>query len=132
VSQYKGKFFIAERTTELNTFFKDIKYGLRMLAKHPGFTAVVVLIIGLGIGANTALFSVIQSVLRSPLPFREPQRLLLIRTESEATGHSWACSVPDYRDWCEQNTVFESMCAIDEREFTLTNAGGDRRPSKSE
>ncbi|MFC1633709.1 ABC transporter permease [Planctomycetota bacterium] len=107
----------------MGTILNDIKYGLRMLAKHPGFTAVVVMIIGLGIGANTALFSAIRSVLLSPLPFRQPQRLVLIRTESEATGHIQACSVLDYRDWSEQNTVFESMCAISEREFTLTDAG---------
>ena len=107
----------------MGAILNDIKYGLRMLAKSPGFTAVVVLIIGLGIGANTALFSVIRSVLLSPLPFREPQRLVLIRTHSEATGRNQACSVPDYRDWREQNTVFESICAIDEREFTLTDTG---------
>jgi len=107
----------------MNHFTGDLKYGIRMLAKHPGLTLTVVLVLALGIGANTALFSVIQSVLLSPLPFREPERLVLVRMQSESSGRSQACSDPDYLDWTEQNTVFESLCAFSTPEFTLTDAG---------
>ena len=107
----------------MNTFFNDLKYSIRMLAKKPRFTAVIMVILAIGIGANTALFSVIQSVLLSPLPFHEPDRLVFVRTESESSGRKQACSGPDYLDWIEQNSVFDSLCAISTPQFTLTNAG---------
>lgn len=107
----------------MSTFSNDLKYALRMLVKQPGLALTVICILALGIGPNTALFSVIQSVLLSPLPFQDPGRLLLIRTQSDATGRNQACSGPDYLDWAEQNKVFESICAFTTPEFTMTNAG---------
>src|SRR2546425_8296835 len=63
----------------LDTFFQDIRFGARQLRKNPGFTAVAVLTLTLGIGANTAIFSVVSSVLLRPLPFKDPERLMMIR-----------------------------------------------------
>jgi hypothetical protein len=77
-----------------------------MLRKNPGFTVVTVLTLALGIGANTALFSVIHSVLLSPLPFPHADRLAYVETYWNAEDYG-ASSGPDYLDWAERNTVFE-------------------------
>ena len=101
------------------TLLQDLKYGLRMLAKNPGFTAVAVLTLALGIGANTAIFSVVNTLLLRPLPFGDPGRLMLLNETSE---HQPRVSVayPNFVDWKQQNQVFEQMAAFQPTDFTLT------------
>jgi len=79
-----------------------LRYGVRMLAKAPGFTALAVLTVALGIGANTAIFSVVQGVLLSPLPYTQPDRLVMIMESNPRFAHVWV-SYPNFRDWQRRN-----------------------------
>ncbi len=97
----------------MTTLINDIKYAVRQLHKKPGFTVVAVLILALGIGANTALFSLIQGVLLSPLPFENPESLVMVQKSIIGHGPAGSCSGPDYLDWAEQNTVFDGLAAAD-------------------
>jgi predicted permease len=105
----------------METLLQDIRYGLRMLAKNPGFTAIAILTLALGIGANTAIFSVINAELLRPLPFREPSQLVRVAT-ANARIHtvSGAVSYPDFADWRSQNHVFQDMAAYVDSSFALT------------
>ncbi len=95
------------------TIWQDIKYAFRQLRKSPGFTVIAVLTLALGIGANTALFSLIQAVLLSPLPFDDPERLVMVQKSFIGRGPAGTCSGPDYLDWAKQNTVFDGLAALD-------------------
>jgi len=95
----------------MSTLFQDVRYGLRMLAKNPGFTAVVVLTLALGIGANTAMFSIIHAALLKPLPFRDPGRLVFASATFGGARNPMA-SAPDYYDYREQADRFEALPAI--------------------
>ena len=101
------------------TLLQDPKYGLRMLAKNPGFTAVAVLTLALGIGANTAIFSVVNTFLLRPLPFGDPARLMLLDETSERQPRV-SVAYPNFVDWKQQNQVFEQMAAFQPADFTLT------------
>jgi putative ABC transport system permease protein len=105
----------------METLLQDIRYGIRMLAKNPGFTAIAILTLALGIGANTAIFSVINAELLRPLPFREPSQLVRVAT-ANARIHtvSGAVSYPDFADWRSQNHVFQDMAAYVDSSFALT------------
>jgi predicted permease len=114
----------------METLFRDIRYGIRMLSKRPGFTAVAIIALALGIGANTAVFSVVNAVLLRPLPFAEPDRLVNVWVTRPQRGiNKMIASYPDFADWREQNNVFEQTAAYTEQDFTLT--GGDN-PSRLE
>jgi len=103
----------------LDTVFQDIRYGARMLRKNPGFTAVAILTLALGIGANTAIFSVVSAVLLRPLPYANPQQLIVLRETTQSVGpHS--PSYPDFLDWRKQSRTFSQMAAINNREFNLS------------
>jgi putative ABC transport system permease protein len=91
----------------MGTFAQDVKFGIRMLAKNPGFTAVAILTLALGIGANTAIFSVINSVLLRPLPFKNSSRLVQL-WETEAAPGTYPFAGPDYLDWQKQNHTLEA------------------------
>jgi putative ABC transport system permease protein len=94
----------------MNTLLQDLRYGLRMLAKKPGFAFVAVLTLAIGIGANTAIFSVVNGVLLKSLPFPEPERLVVL-TETSKEVAVLSVAYPNYLDWQAQQTVFESMAA---------------------
>lgn len=110
------------RWTLIENFFMDLRYGLRTLRNSPGFTVVVVLTIALGIGANTAIFSVVNGVLLRPLSFASSERLLQVTEHDQKRGVDldWV-SFPNFRDWAEQNKSFESMAAYKFHVFNLTN-----------
>ena len=110
-------------------FFQDIRYGARMLINNPGFTSVAVLTLGLGIGANTAIFSVINAVLLKPLPYLQPDRLVMLWERNPRQGlEQEKVSGPDYLDWQKQNRVFEEMAFwpgwLGASEFNLVNRDG--------
>ena len=109
----------------MTTLWHDIKFGVRTLGKRPGLTVTAAVVLALGIGANTALFSLIYGVLLSPLPFPQADRIVLLELEWSNGLRSSTSSGPDYLDWTERNTVFESMCAIEyySSGFALTGAG---------
>jgi putative ABC transport system permease protein len=106
----------------MNTFVQDLRYAARMLYKNRGFTAVALLALALGIGANTAIFSVVNSVLLRPLPFRDPQRLLMIWENYQQRGgpeREWAAPA-DFRDFRDQAQSFEHVVALGGWGPTLT------------
>lgn len=104
---------------------QDVRYAFRLLAKSPGFTAIAILTLALGIGANTAIFSVVNGVLLRPLPFRDPSRLVLIAEKSSFPVIS--TSYENYLDWRDQSHSFESMEATRGGAITLTGAGEPER-----
>jgi putative ABC transport system permease protein len=103
----------------LETLAQDLRYGLWLMLKNPSFTAVVVLTLALGIGANTAIFTVVNAVLLQPLPFQEPERLVRV-WRSSAEEDRTALSFPDFADIRAQQTVFERMAAWRSSDCTLT------------
>ncbi|HEX7318320.1 MAG TPA: ABC transporter permease [Pyrinomonadaceae bacterium] len=106
----------------------DLRYGARMLWKNKGFTTVAVVALALGIGANSAIFSVVNTVLLRPLPYKEPERLVMV-WEDDAK-HGFPNDTPaaaNYHDWREQNQVFEGMAAMADQSFNLTGAGDPER-----
>jgi putative ABC transport system permease protein len=107
-TRVRERFYESGRWLFWDHLSQDIRFGLRTLRKSPGFSAVAILILSLGIGANTAIFSVINSVLLQPLPFRAPAQLVDLR-ETESAPGSFPLDGPDYLDWQQQNSTFESM-----------------------
>jgi len=101
----------------MENLFKDIRYGVRGLLKHPGFTAIVVLTLALGIGASTAIFSVVDSVLLRRLPYQTAERIVAIQ-ELDPDGRRGQSTSANFYDWRAQNTVFEHLAAI---KTTTTN-----------
>ncbi|HKV35457.1 MAG TPA: ABC transporter permease [Pyrinomonadaceae bacterium] len=101
---------------------KDLRYGLRMLAKNPGVSAIAVLTLALGIGANTAIFSVVSAVLLNPLPYKDPDRLVSIWENVPEHGR-WRAAPANFLDWKKQNTVFEDVAAFGGATATLTGDG---------
>ena len=102
---------------------RDVRYALRQLRSNPGFTLVALLTLGLGIGANTAMFSVVDAVLLRPLPFREPKQLVAVRTTEPGRRDDIGVSYPAFLDWRNRNHVFEGLSAFREDDFTLTGKG---------
>jgi putative ABC transport system permease protein len=108
----------------MNNLFQEARYGFRMLAKNPGFTLVVVLTLALGIGANSALFSVVNAVLLKPLPFADAERLVTVwNVNTKESGNGFSVSYPDFNDYRVQQQSFEQMAAFRTRDLTLTGMG---------
>jgi predicted permease len=108
--------------------WQDLRYGLRTLLKNPGFTIIAVVALALGIGANSAIFSVVNAVLLRPLPFKNPEQLVMVWENATHLGFPKNTpSPPNFLDWQRQNTVFTGMAAISERSFNLTGVGEPER-----
>src|ERR1051325_7818285 len=108
----------------MQRLFQDLQYGLRMLVKHPGFTLITLLTLALGIGANTAIFSVINAVLLKPLPFKEPDRIVRVwATDRNRAEFRRPASYPNFVDWREQNQAFEYTAAYSQAGAILTGNG---------
>jgi predicted permease len=93
----------------LETFLQDLQFAARMMRKNPGFTAVAVLVMALGIGANTAMFSVVNTVLLKPLAFSDPDRVVILSSLWKRSAAHGQVSAPDFRDWHDQSTAFANM-----------------------
>ncbi len=106
----------------METLFQDLRYGLRMLVKSPGFAAVAVATLALGIGANTAMFSVINGVLLSPLAFPRPDQLVTLH-ENKPNFEGGSVSYPNFRDWQKDNHTFSSLALARTSAFSLTGIG---------
>src|SRR3979411_3017217 len=106
----------------------DIRYGLRQLIKHPGFTLIAVLTLALGIGANTAIFSVVNAVLLKPLPFPEPEQLIAVgMTDTRQKGMQTdldSLSYPAFFDFRDQNRTLSSSAVYRDRSFAMTSEAG--------
>ncbi len=112
----------------METLWQDIRYGLRMLLKAPSFSIVATIALALGIGANTAIFSVVNAVLLRPLPFPDPERLMMVWETNQQRGvERGSASYPNFADWRAQNGVFEHMAAFHTNDFILTGRGDAAR-----
>jgi putative ABC transport system permease protein len=116
------------RKSMFGDVWQDLRYGLRTLRKHPGFTAVAVTALALGIGANTAIFSVVNTVLLRPLPYKDPERLVMVWEDDTKAGYPRDTpAAANYVDWREQNRVFDGMAAVADQSFNLTGVGDPER-----
>ena len=108
----------------MEILLQDIRYGIRMLRTKPSFTVIVVLALAIGIGANTAIFSVVNAILLRPLPYKNADRISMIWMDNPKLGVSqdWH-SYPNYMDYKEQNQSYEDMAAFNDRSFNLTGTG---------
>jgi putative ABC transport system permease protein len=108
----------------LETFLQDTRYAFRMLRKNPGFTAVAVLTLALGIGANTAIFSVVYAMLLKPLPYSHPEQLLTVfEAQPQAGVNATGWSYANFAELREQNRIFSDMAGSQQHQLTLTGRG---------
>ena len=114
----------------IENFLSDVRYGLRTLSHNPGFSIVAILTLALGIGANTAIFSVVHAALIRPLPYFQPNRLITLSEVRPQEGQSaqsntqnWNTAYPDYLDWTKQSKSFQSLGGFSGDSFTLYGAG---------
>ena len=132
--QFGNPTLLKETRNEMQTFVwletlgRDLRYGVRVLGKNKGFAAAAVLTLALGIGANTAIFSVVNAAILRPLPYPDPALLTILwgnvkRVRVERRGASY----PDYCDWRDQNRSFAGLAAFDEAQFAFTGAGTSER-----
>jgi predicted permease len=111
----------------MGTLIQDIRLAIRMLMKNPGFTVVVVLTLAIGIGANTALFSIVNGVLLNPLPYPQPDRLVMLYDKPFSSHEQIWVAYPNFQDYQRDNHTFASMAADSEDDFNLTGAAETER-----
>jgi hypothetical protein len=124
VRQAQERFYESSRLLWWDNFWQDVRLGLRMLAKRPGFAAVAILTLALGIGANTVIFSAVYAVLLKPLPFKDPDRLVFIRKKNPQRG--WVrnpISPAEILAWRDESGVFEDIAAFTSSSCVLIGAG---------
>ena len=100
----------------------DLKFALRQFFRNPGFTLVAILTLSFGIGANTAMFSFVNAWIIRPLPYADPDRLVLLSETNKKTGVPSPAAPADFKDWREQAKAFQELAAYDGGSFTLTTA----------
>ncbi|MGH9930298.1 MAG: ABC transporter permease, partial [Pyrinomonadaceae bacterium] len=116
----------------MEALFKDIRYGFRSLLKHPGFTAIAVITLALGIGANSAMFSTVNAVLLKPLPYPESERIMLLEGVNPPAGITQSnLSIPDFADWQNQNQAFEQLAGFVSGGSLLTSGDETERVSRA-
>src|SRR5258707_11403814 len=101
----------------------NFRLALRQLRKNPGFAAVAIVTLALGIGANTAIFSIVNAVLLRPLPYPDADRIMVLN-ESSGPGQDYSVALPDYFDWQKDNTVFEHLAATHKESRNLSGIAG--------
>jgi putative ABC transport system permease protein len=112
----------------MKTLWQDLRYGARMLMKYPGFTAAAIGALALGIGANTAIFSVVNNALLRPLPYKDSDRLFMVWERPKGTPQGRNMPSPaNFIDWRDQSQVFEGMAAMINQVFNLTGDGEPER-----
>jgi predicted permease len=122
IEQTKEKCRDARRTNYLHDLAQDLRFAARMLRKSPGFTAVAILTLALGIGANTAIFSVMDATLLRPLPYNSPDQLVMVWGTEHGNGNrGMVFSSPNFLDLKDHNRVFANMAAFDGAELTLSD-----------
>jgi predicted permease len=112
----------------MQTLLQDIRYGIRLIAKSPGFAAIAILTLALGIGANTAIFSVVNGVLLNPLPYAQPDRLVAVYAKNRHFDHS-SISYPNFMDWVRDQHSFSALAAYRGDDYNLTGMGEAQRVS---
>jgi hypothetical protein len=116
------------RSNVLADLLHDLRYAARTQVKNPAFTIVAVIALALGIGANTAIFSVVNTVLLRPLPYKDPDRLVLVWEDNTKQGYPRDTpTAANFIDWRDQNQVFEGMAAFTPDNFNLTGIGDPER-----
>src|ERR1043165_8375602 len=114
----------------MNTL-QDIRYGFRVLLKRPSFTLIVVLTLALGIGANTTIFSAIDAVLLNPLPYKNPERLMVVwETNKQLGPEMWdrnEVTIGNFLDWRSRNQIFDQLGALFPTDMNLTGVGEPQR-----
>ena len=110
----------------MEALLRDIRYGIRMVGKSPGFAVIAILTLALGIGANTALFSVVNGVLLNPLPYDQPERLVAVYSKTEQFSHS-SISYPNFLDWVREQRSFSALAAFRQEDYNLTSMGEPER-----
>src|SRR5262245_29315889 len=112
----------------MRSLWQDLRFGARMLLKKPGFTLISVITLALGVGANTAIFSVVNAVLLRPLPYPEPGQLARLLAVDTARGaQDISASMPDYREWRNRNQSFAWLAAFSPSNY---NISGDEEPER--
>jgi putative ABC transport system permease protein len=109
----------------MTTLVQDLRYAFRMLLKNPGFAAVAVIALALGIGANTAIFSVVNTVLLRSLPYDDPDRLMVLKENKLPQFSEFSISPGNFLDWQKQNTSFETLVAINGSAYNLVSGDAD-------
>src|SRR5579863_2643394 len=106
----------------MESLMQDLRYAVRVLLKSPGFVLIAVLTLALGIGANSALFSVVNGVLLRPLPYPRPNELVIV-SEKTANFDNSSISYPNFQDWQRSNSSFASLVAYRSDDFSITGSG---------